>query len=255
VRAWALACLVSLAAGCATVDGDPRDPLEPMNRGIYAFNDKFDNVIARPVARVYRGALHAEIRDRVRNFFSNLADPLIGVNNVLQGKFEDGFFDWVRFGFNTTIGLFGIHDVATDMGYEKHNEDFGQTFGAWGAPAGPYLVLPFLGSSTVRDGAGTGIDFFVDPMRLIEPDGLRYGLWALRFTNARADLLDASQLLEEAALDRYVFLRDAYFQRRRNLLYDGRPPREPESRGSVNLARRPGVDTMGQNAGENERHD
>jgi phospholipid-binding lipoprotein MlaA len=251
VRSWALACLLLLAAGCATVDGDPRDPLEGMNRGIYTFNDKFDQAIATPVASTYRKALHPEIRDRVRNFFSNLADPLIGVNNILQGKFEDGFLDWVRFGFNSTIGLLGIHDVATDMGYEKHNEDFGQTFGAWGAPAGPYLVLPFLGSSTVRDGAGTGIDFFVDPMRLIEPDGLRYGLWALRFTNVRADLLDASQLLEEAALDRYVFLRDAYLQRRRNLIYDGRPPRERESQGTVNLARRRDVD----NIGGNERND
>jgi len=251
VRLWVVCCLL-LASGCATVDADPRDPFEGMNRGVFAFNDSFDRTIATPIARTYRGALHPEIRDRVRNFFSNLADPLIGVNNLLQGKFEDGFFDWVRFGFNTTIGLLGVHDVASDMGYEKHNEDFGQTFGWWGAPPGPYLVLPFLGSSDVRDGLGTGVDFYVDPMRLIEPDGLRYSLWALRFTNVRADLLDASRLLEEAALDRYVFLRDAYLQRRRSLIYDGRPPRErePESRAGVNVARRPRVDTIGENEAE-----
>jgi len=245
VRLWALAFLLCLAAGCATVDGDPRDPLEPMNRGVFAFNDGFDRTIATPVARTYRDVLHPEIRDRVRNFFSNLADPFIGVNNMLQGKFEDGFLDWMRFGFNTSIGLLGIHDVATDMGYEKHNEDFGQTFGVWGAPPGPYLVLPFLGSSDVRDGIGTGFDFYLDPMRLIEPDAFRYTLWAFRFTNARADLLDASRLLEEAALDRYVFLCDAYLQRRRNLIYDGRPPREPESRAGVNVAGASGVDNIG----------
>jgi phospholipid-binding lipoprotein MlaA len=251
LAAAAALAVVLLTGGCATVDADPRDPLEPMNRGVFAFNDTFDTAIARPVAGVYRDALHPEIRDRVRNFFSNLADPLIGVNNMLQGKFEDGFFDWVRFGFNTTVGLLGIHDVATDMGYEKHNEDFGQTFGWWGSPSGPYLVVPFLGSSTVRDGVGLGFDFYLDPMRRIESDPLRYSLWALRFTNARADLLDASRLLEEAALDRYVFLRDAYLQRRRNLIYDGRPPREPESGVPVNVARRPRVD----NIGGNERND
>jgi len=225
----AAAALVAVLAGCAsTAERDPRDPFEPLNRSIYRFNDKVDVAIAQPVARTYRRFVPGEIRDRVRNFFGNIGDFFIGVNNFLQGKFEDGVSDWARVAFNTTVGLLGIHDVATDMGYEKHNEDFGQTFGRWGAGPGPYLVLPLLGSSDLRDGIGTGIDVYTDPLGEVRPYHLQYGLWAVRFTQLRADLLDASRILEEAALDKYVFQRDAYLQRRRSLVYDGHPPREKE---------------------------
>lgn len=213
-------------SGCASTNGDPRDPWEGMNRGVYRFNETFDEWLARPVARTYVKVLHEEIRVRIANFFSNLADPLIGVNNFLQGKFTDGVNDWARFAFNSTFGLLGIHDVASEWGYEKHNEDFGQTFGRWGAGPGPYLILPLLGSSTLRDGAGTGVDMYLDPMGEIRPINLRNSLIVLRATNLRADLLEASRILEEAALDKYVFQRDAYLQRRRSLVYDGRPPRE-----------------------------
>ena len=231
----ALAALALAAAGCAGGgapggSADPRDPWEGFNRGIYGFNQAFDDALARPVATAYRDVVHDEIRSRVRNFFSNLADPLIGVNNLLQGKLEDGLLDWVRFAFNSTVGLLGIHDVASDMGIEKHNEDFGQTFGRWGAQSGPYLVLPIFGSSSVRDGTGTVVDIYTDPMRLVEPNILRNSMVAVRGVQYRADLLDASRLLEEAALDRYVFQRDAYFQRRRSLIYDGQPPRDDSSR-------------------------
>ena len=224
---WLLVCLL-LVSGCATMgeERDPRDPWEGFNRGVYRFNDAFDEYLARPVARGYVKALHQEIRTRIGNFFANLADPLIGVNNFLQGKFEEGVNDWARFAFNSTFGILGLHDFASDAGLEKHNEDFGQTFGRWGAGQGPYLVLPFLGSSTLRDGAGTGVDMWLDPMGEIEPDDVKYSLIALRVVNLRADLLEASRILEEAALDRYVFQRDAYLQRRRSLVYDGRPPRE-----------------------------
>ncbi|HYN11463.1 MAG TPA: VacJ family lipoprotein [Burkholderiales bacterium] len=218
-----------IVAGCAaTGDRDPRDPWEPMNRAVYKFNDVVDEAVAKPVARAYRKALHSEIRARIGNFFSNLADPFIGVNNFLQGKLEEGFQDWVRFAFNSTIGLLGIHDVASDMGYEKHNEDFGQTFGRWGAGSGPYLMLPFFGPSNVRDGVGFALDSYVDPMQVIDPSDLRTALYGTRLIDTRAGLLDASSLMEEAALDRYIFLRDAYLQRRRSLIYDGRPPRDPE---------------------------
>ena len=214
-------------AGCATTgDSDPRDPFEGVNRRVYRFNDVVDRAVAQPVARGYVKAVPGEIRDRVRNFFGNISDVFIGVNNFLQGKFADGANDWARVAFNTTIGLFGIHDVATDMGYEKHNEDFGQTFGRWGAGTGPYLVLPFLGSSNVRDGLGTGVDMYTDPLGEVRGYRTQYALWGLRLTQTRADLLEASRILEEAALDRYVFQRDAYLQRRRSLVYDGRPPRE-----------------------------
>jgi phospholipid-binding lipoprotein MlaA len=223
-----LLCLTA-AGGCATSpDADPRDPFEGFNRGVYRFNDKLDETVARPVATAYVRVVPGEIRDRVRNFFGNIGDVFIGFNNFLQGKFEDGVSDWARVAFNTTIGLFGIHDVASDMGYEKHNEDFGQTFGRWGARTGPYLVLPVLGSSDVRDGIGTGLDMYTDPMTEVRPYHLQYGLQGLRLTQTRADLLDASRILEQAALDRYVFQRDAYLQRRRSLVYDGRPPREKE---------------------------
>lgn len=221
-------CLL-LAAGCATVEGerDPRDPWEGFNRGVYRFNETFDEYLAQPVARGYVAVLHQEIRTRVSNFFSNILDLLIGANNLLQGKFEEGVNDFARFGFNSTIGLLGIHDVASDFpGLEKHNEDFGQTLGRWGTSPGPYLILPFLGSSTVRDAAGTAVDWAMQPVGEWRPIELRNTLYGLYFIDTRAQLLDASRILEEAALDKYVFQRDAYLQRRRSLIYDGRPPRE-----------------------------
>ncbi|HEU4441204.1 MAG TPA: VacJ family lipoprotein [Burkholderiales bacterium] len=220
--------LLTALAGCASTgeERDPRDPFEPFNRGVYRFNDKFDEYLAQPVARTYRKAVHQEIRSRVGNFFANIQDLFIGVNNFLQGKVQDGVNDWARFAFNSSFGLLGIHDVASEWGLEKHNEDFGQTFGRWGSPPGPYLVLPFLGSSTVRDGVGTALDYTASPASEIRPINLRNSLYGLYLVNTRADLLDASRLLEEAALDRYVFQRDAFLQRRRSLIYDGSPPRE-----------------------------
>jgi phospholipid-binding lipoprotein MlaA len=219
---------IVILAGCASTgeERDPRDPFEGFNRGVYKFNETFDEYLARPVARTYVKVLHDEIRNRIANFFSNLADPFIGVNNVLQGKLEDGFNDFVRFAFNSTFGLLGIHDVASDWGYEKHNEDFGQTFGRWGVGTGPYLMLPILSSSTLRDSAGLALDWTFDPLSDVRPINLRNSLVVLRGVNLRAELLDASRLLEEAALDKYVFQRDAYFQRRNSLVHDGRPPRE-----------------------------
>jgi phospholipid-binding lipoprotein MlaA len=223
-----LLILLAALGGCASTgeERDPRDPFEPFNRGVYRFNDTVDAYVATPVARTYQKAVHQEIRTRVGNFFSNVQDIFIGVNNMLQGKFQDGVNDWARFVFNSTFGLLGIHDVASEWGLEKHNEDFGQTFGRWGAPPGPYLVLPFLGSSNVRDGIGTGFDYYFAPLGEVRPIALRNSLYGLYLVNTRADLLEASRILEEAALDRYVFQRDAYLQRRQSLVYDGSPPRE-----------------------------
>jgi phospholipid-binding lipoprotein MlaA len=224
-RALALAALAA-AAGCATTgDADPRDPLEPLNRAVYSFNDTIDEVLAKPVATAYRDLLHPQLRSYVRNFFGNIGDLLIGFNNILQGKPDEGLSDWVRFAFNSTFGFLGINDVASEMGYEKHNEDFGQTFGRWGLGEGAYLVLPILGPSTLRDGAGTLLDLNTDPVSEFRPIRVRNSAVVLRLVNVRADLLDASRLLEEAALDKYTFTRDAFLQRRRNLVYDGQPPR------------------------------
>jgi phospholipid-binding lipoprotein MlaA len=225
-----LVALLALA-GCATPgEGDPRDPLEPLNRKIFALNDTVDVAVARPIATVYHDYVPGPLRTYARNFFANIGDIFIGLNNILQGKPGDGLQDWVRFVFNSTFGVFGINDVASDMGLEKHNEDFGQTFGRWGIGEGAYLVLPFFGPSTLRDGVGQAIDIYADPLTNLRPIPLRTTVYAVRFTGNRADLLDAGKLLEEAALDRYVFLRDAYLQRRRNLVYDGEPPRESRPR-------------------------
>ena len=224
---WVLVGLLSGAAGCAaTAGGDPRDPAEGFNRSVFAFNDAFDESIGKPIATTYRDVVPNQVRYWVRNFFANIADLWIGANNLMQGKPLDAITDWGRFGFNTTIGLFGINDVASEMGIEKHDEDFGQTLGRWGAEDGAYLVWPFIGSSTVRDSIGLVPDFYIgDPVVRHKPKGVRYAMVVLRATSKRADLLDASRILEEAALDKYVFQRDAYLQRRRSLIYDGNPPR------------------------------
>jgi phospholipid-binding lipoprotein MlaA len=214
------------AAGCATTAGDPRDPLEGYNRAMFAVNDTVDEALFKPVARAYKAVAPEPLRGMVRNFFANLEDPFIGVNNLLQGKLLDAWTDWARFAFNTVFGVLGINDLASEMGLEKHNEDFGQTFGRWGAGDGPYLVLPFFGPSTLRDAGGLALDLAADPVAWHRPVDESNAATAVRVVSRRADLLEASKLIDEAALDRYVFLRDAYLQRRRSLVYDGSPPRE-----------------------------
>jgi phospholipid-binding lipoprotein MlaA len=227
---WAKNLVIGLllcgAAGCATTAGsDPRDPLEGFNRAMFSFNDGFDQAIGKPIATAYKEVLPVPVRTWVRNFFANLYDVWTGVNNLLQGKPADAVTDWARFAFNTTIGLFGINDVATEMGLEKHEEDLGQTLGRWGMDEGAYLVWPFFGPSSMRDTAGALVDYYVDPVVRHRPKGVRDVMWATRAISKRADLLDASRILEEAALDKYVFTRDAYLQRRRSQVYDGNPPR------------------------------
>jgi phospholipid-binding lipoprotein MlaA len=220
-----LVLLVAGAAGCASNGADRRDPAEGFNRAMYSFNDGFDEAIGKPVTTAYRNALPSPIRSGVRNFFANIADLWIGANNLLQGKPADTVTDWARFAFNSTIGIFGLIDVASEVGLEKHDEDFGQTFGRWGLADGAYLVWPFLGSSSVRDTVGLVFDLGLDPVLLHKPVRVRNVMGVLRATGKRADLLDASRILEEAALDKYVFQRDAYLQRRRSQIYDGNPPR------------------------------
>ena len=221
-----------LCAGCAAnpgATGEVRDPLEGFNRAMYRFNDGFDNAIGKPVATAYRNAVPSPIRTGVRNFFANIDDLWIGINNLLQGKVGQAASDWLRFGVNSIIGIFGLIDVASEIGLEKHNEDFGQTFGRWGVGEGAYIVWPMIGSSTARDTVGGFIDYKVDPVWKHKPVRVRNPLLLARATSVRAGLLDASRLLEEAALDKYVFQRDAYLQRRRSLVRDGAaPPRGPQ---------------------------
>lgn len=227
-RNLALVLLLSGAAGCATTGGgplDPRDPHESFNRAMYSFNEGFDEAIGKPIATAYRDVVPGPIRTWVRNFFANIGDLWIGANNLIQGKPLDAVTDWARFAFNSTIGIFGINDVASEMGLEKHNEDFGQTLGRWGMDSGAYLVWPFLGSSSTRDTVGLVPDLYFDPVLNHKPRGVRGFMAVTRALGKRAGLLDASRILEEAALDKYVFQRDAYLQRRRSLVYDGNPPR------------------------------
>ncbi len=218
--------LALAAGGCATTNADPRDPLEGVNRAVFAFNDKADEIVFQPTARLYKNVTPQGLRDAVRNFFNNIDDLFIGANNLLQGKVETAVNDWLRFAVNTTLGLLGIQDWASDMGLEKHNEDFGQTLARWGMGDGLYLVLPLLGPSTLRDTAALPVDWAGDPVYEHTPVDERNALTATRTIGRRADLLGASRTLEEAALDRYVFLREAYLQQRRSQISDGRPPRE-----------------------------
>ena len=215
--------LVAFLGGCAST-GNPRDPLEPLNRGIYHFNDGVDNLLVKPVATVYQGVVPQIVRTGVSNFFSNIGDVIVALNNLLQGKFAHALSDVGRIAVNTTAGLLGVFDVATEIGLEKHNEDFGQTLGYWGIADGPYLVLPFLGPSSFRDTVGWLVDFKTDPITYVNPSRDRNILWGTRFVSRRAELLETSKILDTAALDPYEFLRDAYLQRRRNLVFDGNPP-------------------------------
>jgi phospholipid-binding lipoprotein MlaA len=227
VSARALVLVLALAgAGCASTRSDPRDPLESVNRAVYVFNEKADEMVLRPAARLYRNVTPSGLRDGVRNFFNNLDDLYIGANNLLQGKVELAMSDLMRVAVNTTLGFFGVIDWASDMGLEKHNEDFGQTLARWGVGDGVYLVLPLLGPSTLRDTAALPVDWEGDPVYWHTPVDERNALTVMRTVARRADLLAASRTLEEAALDRYVFLREAYLQQRRSRIHDGRPPRE-----------------------------
>ena len=227
MSARAFVLVLALAgAGCASTPSDPRDPLEGVNRAVFAFNDKTDEMVLRPAARLYRNVTPSGLRDGVRNFFNNLDDLYIGANNLLQGKVEQAMSDLMRIAVNTTLGFFGVIDWASDMGLEKHNEDFGQTLARWGVGDGVYLVLPLLGPSTLRDTAALPVDWEGDPVYWHTPVDERNALTVMRTVARRADLLAASRTLEEAALDRYVFLREATLQRRRSLIHDGRPPRE-----------------------------
>ena len=227
-RNVALAAALALSAGCATVNGgngEVNDPLEPINRAVFAFNDGFDAAIFKPIATAYVEIMPDPVRDWVRNFFANIEDLIIGLNNLLQGKPLDAATDWMRFAVNTIVGFGGINDFATAMGLEKHDEDFGQTLGRWGMDYGAYVVWPFTGPSTIRESIGGLVYYAVDPVWQHRPIRERNTLYAIRAVSKRADLLVASDIMEQAALDKYIFTRDAYLARRRDLIYDGRPPR------------------------------
>lgn len=216
-----------MLGGCAT-SGNPKDPVEGFNRATFAFNEGLDAVLIKPVAQGYDAILPLPVKTGVTNFFGNIADLFIGVNNLLQGKPDQAFSDLGRVVINSTVGILGLFDVASEAGIEKHEEDFGQTFGRWGMGDGAYVVIPVFGPRTVRDTAGLVLDMVADPVANLSDISTRNSLVALRMIDARADLLPADKVIEEAALDKYAYVRDGYLQRRRNLIHDGNPPREAD---------------------------
>jgi phospholipid-binding lipoprotein MlaA len=212
---WAKSAVVltlAALAGCAT--HNPQDPLEPYNRAMFNINDKLDKAVVKPVATGYKAITPTPIRHGVTNFFGNFSDVWSMANDFLQGNVKDGLSTFMRVGVNTVFGLFGTLDIATEMGIYKHPNDFGLTLARWGVGSGPYLVLPFFGPSTVRDGVGTGVNLAYGPNAQISPPSASYGALALNVVNTRANLLDASNLFDQVSLDPYVFARSAYEQRR-----------------------------------------
>ena len=225
--AGALGMLV-LATGCATgprpTASNPADPFEPFNRNVSRFNDVVDDNVLVPVATAYRKVLPSPVRSGVNNFFSNLGDVWNFANNVAQLKAQDSAETFMRLNVNTILGLGGLLDVATELGIDRHPEDFGQTLGRWGVPSGPYVVLPLLGPSTVRDTAALPVNVQGDLVRQVADIPVRNSMYVLRIVDLRSNYLRASQLIGDAALDRYSFTRDAYLQRRRSEVFDGNPP-------------------------------
>lgn len=206
-----------------------KDPFEGWNRGVFSFNEAVDTAVLKPVAQVYHDVVPEYVRGLIDNVFGNIADAWSVVNHFLQGKVESGLTMGMRVVTNSVLGFGGLLDIGTEIGLERQSEDFGQTLGRWGMPPGPYLVLPILGPSTVRDTAALAADLQVSPATFIDDTrATRLSVTLLQAVSTRAGLLGASKVLDDVALDKYSFLRDAYLARRRNQVYDGNPPEEPD---------------------------
>lgn len=224
---WTVLAAVVLLQACATVSNpDARDPLESMNRSVFGFNEVVDRAVLKPVATVYRDATPQLVQKGVRNFFNNLEDVWSAFNNAIQLRGQDTSDSIGRVMINSTVGLLGLIDVASDLNIDRHPANFGLTLGRWGVKPGPYLVLPLLGPSTLRDTAALPIDFKGSLVGNVNDPGTRNALTVLDVVRIRAGLLGASEVVDDAALDKYSFMRDAYLQRRLNQVYDGDPPQE-----------------------------
>ena len=224
LRLAAAAAMAVALSGCAT--NNPKDPLEGYNRAVFTFNDKVDAAVLKPTATAYKSVVPGFIQTGVNNFFGNLSDVWTAANQFLQGRPAEGVNDVTRVALNTTFGIGGLIDVASLSGLRKHNEDFGQTLGVWGVPSGPYLILPLLGPSTVRDTIALPLDRQANPWNHKDPAHVRNIGTAVNVIDQRAVLLDASNLVEEAALDRYEFIRDGFLQRRESKVLDGKEEKE-----------------------------
>jgi len=221
--------LLALLLGCASgPTADPRDPLEPFNRGVWQLNDTVDRALVRPAATAYRDVLPSPVRTGITNFFSNLQDAWSVLNNALQLKGEAAGNSFLRFGVNTAFGFGGLLDIASEMRIERHTEAFGDTLGFWGVGPGPYLVLPLFGPSTTRDSAAMLVDSQGNLLEGVDHMPTRNSVAFLSMVNRRSQLLQATDILDQVALDPYTFTRDAFLQRRRNSVYDGNPPEADE---------------------------
>lgn len=227
---WSALAVLVLLQACATVaNPDRRDPMEALNRSVFGFNDAVDTVLLQPVATIYRQATPNWVRTGVGNFFNNLDDVWSAVNNALQGRPKHAGESIGRVVINTTVGLLGVVDVASNLELERHPANFGLTLGRWGVKPGPYVVLPLLGSSTLREVAALPIDMQGNLTSHVQDENVRTVLTGLNVVNIRSNLLQASKVVDGAALDKYSFFRDAYLQRQRNQFYDGNPPEEEEA--------------------------
>ena len=224
--AFIIALFALLSAGCATQGAPKADPFEGMNRATYKFNDTVDRAVLKPVAKGYQAVTPQFVRSGISNAFINLGDVGTALNNLLQGKPGNAVSDTGRFLINSTLGVLGLFDVATPMGLEKHSEDFGQTLGKWGVNSGPYIVIPFMGPSTLRDLVAKPVDSYTGYSHYVGHIPTRNTASAVELIDFRANLLGASDTLEGASLDSYQFLRDAFLQRRQNQVYDGKVPQE-----------------------------
>ena len=234
VRHTAAAGALLALGGCASILGpNPRDPLEPVNRQVMVFNEGVDSIVLKPSATFYREKVPPLVRTGVANFFGNLSDGWSMVNSLLQFKLQDAGDNWARVTLNTLFGMGGIFDLASDLNIERHREDFGQTLGRWGMPAGPFIMLPLLGPSTLRDTVALPIDRKGNPVQYTSTHSSpRNALYALRAVDVRANLLRASNVLDEAALDKYSFTRDAHLQRRRAEVFESGPRSDDPNAGS-----------------------
>ncbi len=223
-RAFAMLLLAVSLTGCASMS--EKDPYEKFNRGVYKFNDTVDRAALKPAATAYKKVVPSFMQTGVNNFFYNLSDVWSGANNLMQGKGERGLSDLTRVLINTTFGLGGVIDWASDAGLDRHSEDFGQTLGYWGVPSGPYVMLPLLGPSTLRDTAALPVDITADPWGYGITSRERNIGTVVRVIDQRALLLDASNILEGAALDPYEFMRDGYLQQRKSKVFDGEGSRQ-----------------------------
>jgi phospholipid-binding lipoprotein MlaA len=223
----AVLAFAALVAGCATGPSKV-DPLEPMNRAAFQVHEALDSAVVKPVAEGYVAVVPKLIRTGINNVFNNIDDLFSAVNGFLQGKPDKAGNDLGRVMVNTLFGFGGLIDIASDAGIERGNEDFGQTFAVWGFPAGPYLFVPLFGPTTVRDGVGVLVRIAVGPVGFIPNVPIRNSLYGVGYVDLRAQALDVGELVDTAALDRYLFIRNAYLQRRRYLIYDGKPPPDAE---------------------------